>query len=112
MAVKGASIPVTEDPSVQIPVGITHNWRYDTQTEPNYLEPSMWDGTCNTGNRQSPIDIVAADLTQAKHDVPKVVNHLYELPITGSLYNSNRHITYAIAQNLRPYISGGPLDSK
>ena len=85
---KGASIPVTEDPSINPLVGVTHNWRYDSQTVANYLEPSMWDGICTTGNRQSPIDVVAADVTQAMAcflSEPLLRKHLTPLEVMASL---------------------------
>merc|ERR1712038_1578862 len=35
-----------------------------------------------------------------------------ELDITGDVINTGRHVTYQVTEGLRPYISGGPLDSK
>ena len=112
MAVNGGSIPVTEDPNQYVTNGMTVTWRYEDQTVAGYKEPSMWDGVCTTGNKQSPIDVKAAELKKASYDVGKVTNHLYEMDIIGDLYNTDRHITYQVTQNLKPFISGGPLDSK
>lgn len=112
VAVKGASIPVTEDPTASpIPVGMSHSWRYDTQTEPTHNLPAAWGGDCNTGTKQSPIDVVSTAVSIPSPDPGMVMSHLWEMDITGDLYNTDRHITYQITQNLKPFISGGPLTS-
>ena len=114
MAVKGASVPVTEVPNTWVTLGYTgFTWRYEDQTDPSpsVNNPANWDGTCDTGTMQSPIDVELSKL-ERPDDPGKVMNHLYELDITGDLINTDRHLTYQIREGLRPYISGGPLDSK
>ena len=113
MAVKGASIPVTEVPGTWVTLGVTgFTWKYDSQTVPTVNDPANWDGVCSSGTMQSPIDVEVSKLESPKDDVGKVVNHLYELDISGDLFNTDRHLTYQIKEDLKPYISGGPLDSK
>ena len=113
VAVKGASIPVTEVPGTWVTLGVTDfTWKYDSQTVPTVNDPANWDGVCSTGTMQSPVDVEVSKLESPKDDVGKVVNHLYELDISGDLYNTDRHLTYQIKEDLKPYISGGPLDSK
>lgn len=111
VAVKGASIPVTEDPAGSVSVGMSHTWRYDTQTEATHILPNAWAGVCNTGTKQSPIDVVSTAVSIPSPDPGMVMSHLWEMDITGDLYNTDRHITYQITQNLKPFISGGPLTS-
>ena len=125
VAVKGASVPVTP-PTGEEYVTLGNSlagvlWKYDSQSQTGGV-PADW-GTQETvtgivdwpdcaGTVQSPIDVEVNKLESPKDDVGKVVNHLYELDITGDLINTGRHITYQIREGLRPYISGGPLDSK
>ena len=115
VAVKGASIPVTEVPNTWVTLGYTgFTWRYEDQTDPSVAvnNPANWEGTCDTGTMQSPIDVVTNTLATPQADPGKVVNHLYELDITGDVFNTDRHLTYQIREGLRPYISGGPLAKK
>ena len=119
VAVKGASVPVTAPPGMEyVTLGNqldTFGWKYVSQTdEATDLDPADWSTgfTACGGSSQSPIDVVVSDLESPKDDVGKVVNHLYELDITGDVINTGRHLTYQIREGLRPYISGGPLDSK
>ena len=94
----------------------TFGWKYDSQSDAASTGdvPTDWSNTYTAcgGSSQSPIDVVVSDLESPKDDVGKVVNHLYELDITGDVINTGRHLTYQIREGLRPYISGGPLDSK
>ena len=115
MAVKGASIPVTEVPNTWVTLGNTgFTWRYEDQTDPSVdvNNPPNWEGDCASGTMQSPIDVEMQKLEIPKDDPGKVMNHLYELDITGDVYNTDRHLTFQIREGLRPYISGGPLDKK
>lgn len=113
VAVKGASVAVTEVPNTWVTLGNTaFTWKYDAQTEASLLDPANWGGVCDTGTMQSPINVEMNKLQVAKTDPGKVVNHLYELDITGDLINTDRHLTYQIKEGLKPYISGGPLARK
>ena len=114
---KGASVAVTTSAPVIHGLG-GHDWKYKSMTGQTGDDPATW-GTFGgpkypncAGNKQSPIDVVSTKLEIPQVDVGKVVNHLYELDITGDLINTNRHVTYQVKEGLRPYISGGPLDSK
>ena len=121
---KGASVAVTPS-SVDVDLangqlgtgtGSAYNWKYASQVDANSLGalPTAWSSNYPTcaGTKQSPIDVVSTKLETPQVDVGKVVNHLYELAITGDVINTGRHLTYQVNEGLRPYISGGPLDSK
>ena len=90
---------------------MSHTWRYDTQTEATHSLPAAWGGDCSSGTKQSPIDVVSTAVSIPSPDPGMVMSHLWEMDITGDLYNTDRHITYQITQNLKPFISGGPLTS-
>lgn len=123
VAVKGASVAVTPIPgSETVTLGnelAGFDWKYAAQAASLTAAAADWAAIgggitypdCG-GSSQSPIDVVVADLESTKDDVGKVWNHLYELDITGDVINTGRHLTYQITEGLRPYISGGPLDTK
>lgn len=117
VAVKGASVAVTPASTDDVELGNAHppTWNYDSQSGTSMGNlPVAWgtsDAKCD-GNKQSPIDVVSTKLEIPQVDVGKVVNHLYELDITGEVIHTGRHFTYQVREGLKPYISGGPLDSK
>ena len=80
----------------------------------------MWNtlagaGVCDTGNRQSPIDIVAATTTVAAADPGAVTSTLFDTDISGVLVNTGRVLRWmASLDGIRaiPTITGGPLAAK
>ena len=96
-------------------------WKYASQTGiTGAVNPPMWNtlagaGVCDTGNRQSPIDIVAATTTVAAADPGAVTSTLFDTDISGVLVNTGRVLRWmASLDGIRaiPTITGGPLAAK
>ncbi|VDM39234.1 unnamed protein product [Toxocara canis] len=85
-----------------------HNWGYEDENGPH-----MWEGVCQTGTRQSPIDIRAYEVDF--EPLPRIhfINYGYSGPIT---IENNGHSVMASGfdkwGDRRPYIYGGGLNHK
>ena len=71
------------------------------------------EAVCNTGTRQSPVDIVTqAAVPVSPVTVPGLVTAGFEDDISGFLANTGRMLQFAVLGYARPTIEAGPLGDK
>ena len=94
-------------------------WKYEAQTVANSYDPDEWDMAdtgnsyvCNTGMKQSPINIDTATVKTPTTDPGAIWSTLFDKDIDGYLANTGRVLRYMLFGYARPTISGGPLAAK
>ena len=67
---------------------------------------------CNSGQHQSPVNIVTEDLVTEESDPGAVTTSGLEEDILGHLANTGRMLQFVVLGFARPTITGGPLNGK
>ena len=102
------------------------DWIYDAQTLTGANKPGAWNAitapgathaailpaTCDSGSKQSPIDIKTASVTTPTTDAGAVMGHGFNLTLDGYLANTGRLLSWLYFGYARPIITGGPLGTK
>jgi len=115
--VHGASIPehVPSGAALEAADGVNDwTWKYDSQGLSGAKIPAEWkdiSGVCDTGTKQSPINIDPDDVKTETTDVGAVNTTMFDMDIPGALANTGRVLRWFAMGTVKPTISGGPLDS-
>ena len=90
-------------------------WRYETQTLANSVDPQDWDtldseSLCSSGLKQSPIDIETEEVISK--DDGAVIGTMFDDDVEGAVTNTGRMIQFVSLGYARPTIQSPMFGSK